>query len=177
MQISARPYIRIFIALLAICITMPVSNAMAQNKVELIKAAFLFRFIDYIDWPEPYSINEGARARICIVGNHNFDDILDIIKDKQNSKRNIQYSVKYFNDLDEINLSCHVLFSRQKLVKDKIDTNTLIVTDLEGASDYGAHIEMAMHGARVKLIINRTSAISSGLKISSRLLNVAKEVK
>jgi hypothetical protein len=56
------------------------SNAPSEYQV---KAAFLYNFLKFVEWPEGNSTVPNAPIKLCILGNDPFGNIMNGFKDKQ----------------------------------------------------------------------------------------------
>lgn len=146
-----------------------------------VKAAFLFNFARFVEWPASSFSNASAPLRICIFGRDPFgDELLNITKDKTVNGRRLE--------IDQgINLqaarTCHILFiasSENAQLKRVFEvlrgTDALTVGDTKGFVEQGGMINFVLENSRVQFEVNRKAAEQVGLKISSKLLSVAKLV-
>ncbi len=167
---------RKFYLMLALLITMPV---LMQGQVAKYKAVFTLNFIRYIGWPE------AARQGDFVIGVLQDSDIARRI-DQQTGGKKFGFQdvvVKQFNSLDEVT-DCQVLFvsdgvnfSRNAAqIKQKLGDNSLIVTESEGATEYGAMINFVVRDEVLKFEIHKGNASSKGLQISSRLENMSSAI-
>lgn len=144
-----------------------------------IKAAFLFNFTKFVDWPA--SADPGEPFRICIVAEPAFATAVDrTIEGESVNGRPLARSTPRAPDAAR---SCQVLFLG-RLESDHADrwigavrgAPVLIVTESERAWDQGAHINLFVEDNRVRFDINPDAATRAGLSISSKLLRVARRV-
>jgi YfiR/HmsC-like len=146
-----------------------------------IKAAFLYNFAKFVEWPPTSFSNASAPLRICVFGRDPFGQGLrDIVNGKTVNGRKLE--VDYGVDLQEAR-SCHILFiaSSEKprlkqIVESLRGTAALTVSDTEGFAEQGGTINFVLENNRVQFEVNRKAAEDAGLKISSKLLSVAKLV-
>lgn len=147
-----------------------------------VKAAFLFNFTKFVDWPSTAFASPDAPITICIVGSDPFGAILDqTVEGETVSDHEIQ--VRRGLQGDELR-SCHILFisgsEREqcaRIFSSLHGSSVLTVSDLSGFVDAGGMIEFVLESGKVQFEINAVAAETAGLKLSSRLLRVAKEVK
>ena len=156
-----------------------------------VKAAFLYNFINFIDWPEE-NINTDKKNPIVIgiIGKNPFGNAFEPIKDKEVKDRKV--TVKQFENLEELKKTienstaaqqCHLLYisSSEKenlkkildLIKDK---SILTVGDTEHFLESEGIINFLMEDNKVCFEINKTAAERAKLKIRSKLLRLAKRV-
>ena len=146
-----------------------------------IKAAFLFNFAKFVEWPSSSFSNAAAPLRICVFGRDPFgDELLNITKDKTVNGRKLE--VDQGVDL-EVARTCQILFissSEKRHMKEILaglgGTSVLTVAENEGFAEQGGMINFVLENSRVQFEVNRKTAGQAGLKISSKLLSVAKLV-
>jgi hypothetical protein len=156
--------------------------ATAQSASEYqVKAAFLYNFAKFIEWPPSAFRNATAPLQICILGRDPFGQGLrDIVSTKTVNGR--PFEVDYLVDM-QMARACHILFiasSEKDRVKQILEsmrgTVALTVSDTEGFAGQGGMINFLLDNGRVLFEVNRNAAGQAGLKISSKLLSVAKVV-
>jgi len=143
-----------------------------------IKAAFLFNFTKFVEWPD------GAPAgpfQICTLADARFDSALaQTLSGESTGGRPI---VRATPDGPESASGCHILFIARGETS-QIERwlaavgrhPVLVVGESKAAEDAGAHITFVVEDNRVKFDVNDDAASRAGLKISSKLLRVARRV-
>jgi YfiR/HmsC-like len=93
-----------------------------------------------------------------------------------------KFEVDYLVDM-QLARTCHILFiasSERVRIKQILEcmrgTVALTVSDIEGFAEQGGMIDFLLDNDRVLFEVNRNAAEQAGLKISSKLLSVAKVV-
>jgi len=164
-----------------------VSPATAQDSESIreqqIKAAFLYNFINFVDWPEEKMPDNNDPVFIGIIGNEDFAKAFEPIKDKTIRGKTI--TVKYFKDLNELK-KCHVVllcicgptsvdYSKQVL---EILKNSPVLTVGEQADflEQGGNINFLRVDDKIRFEINLDSVKQNNLKIRSKLVKLAKRV-
>jgi hypothetical protein len=147
-----------------------------------VKAAFLLNFAKFVSWPPKTFTNSDAQINICIVGQDPFGLILDqTITGEYVDKREIRaHRLSSIGDFR----GCNILFisraerehSRQLLSR-LSQTNVLTVAEFSGFAESGGMVEFLIDAGKVRFYINAAAAEAAGLRFSSQLLRVAKEVK
>ena len=146
-----------------------------------VKAAFLFNFAKFVEWPSSNLPDPSAPLRICILGRDPFgEELRNITKEKTVSGRKLQ--IDQVVDLRQAR-TCQILFiasSEKAQLKETLDAlqgaNVLTVSDTNGFLEQGGMINFVLENDRVQFGVNRKAAEKAGLKISSKLLSVAKLV-
>lgn len=140
-----------------------------------LKAAFLFNFAHFVEWPAEAFADTNAPIVIGILGEDPFGPVLDKILEGETIKDR-KLVVKRFRQVEELE-SCHVLFI-SKSEKDHIDqilaslgdASIFTVGDTAGFARRGGVTNLFLQGNRVRFEINVQAAKRKGLKISSQLL-------
>jgi hypothetical protein len=146
-----------------------------------LKAAFLFNFAKFVEWPPGSFSDASAPLRICVLGRDPFgEELRNITKDKTVNGRKLE--VSQVLDL-QVARTCHILFiasseiARLKQILESLrGTDALTVGDTKGFVEQGGMINFVLENNRVQFEVNRKAAEQGGLKISSKLLSVAKLV-
>jgi len=142
-----------------------------------IKAAGLYNFARFVQWPSEVFPDTGGSVIIGILGEDPFDDILKrTIKGKTVKGRKL--SIRHFGEVDSID-SCHILFiGPDRLDLERIFARTrgmklLTVGETEGFASKGGMIGFVIRDNKIRCEINTNAVERSDLKISPKLLKVA----
>ncbi len=167
---------RKFYLMLALLIMVPL---ITDGQVAKYKAVFTLNFIRYIGWPD------AAREGDFVIGVLRDRDIARRIEDQSGGKKfGFQdVVVKEFSSADEIT-NCQVLyisgsFNYSKYaseIKQKLGSNSLIVTESDGATNHGSMINFVIRGEVLKFEIHKENASGNGLQVSSRLENMSSAI-
>jgi hypothetical protein len=154
------------------------STAQVVSSREQIKAVFLLRFAQFVEWP-PQALPEGQTPLVIgVLGEDPFGAILDdTVRDERVNNRHLV--VQRYRRLEDIQ-TCHVLFISQSEAK-RLDQvlsslkgrNILTVGDFEGFARRGGMILFVTDENRIRLKINVEAAKAANLAISSKLLRPA----
>jgi YfiR/HmsC-like len=144
-----------------------------------VKAAFLFNFVKFTEWP---ALSPGAFIAVCVVGDEGIAAAL-VTTVRGQKIRGHGLDVWRPQDAATWRL-CHVLFitdferRRSTDVLGRIKTlPVLTVSDSQGFSQMEGIIEFYVEGGRMRFAINVDAAGRSGLNVSSRLLGLARIVR
>jgi hypothetical protein len=143
-----------------------------------VKAAFLFNFSKFVEWPEGTFASAADRITICVLGQDPFGTLLDdAVRDKRVNGREI--AVQKTASVSRV-AGCHIVFiaSSEQGRLDEIlarlaDHPLLTVTDSESGAERGAIIELTVDDKRVRFEVNLNAVRRARLKLSSQLLKVA----
>ena len=166
----------ILVAALAAVVVASAAPAQAQGQAAReheIKAAFLYNFTKFVEWPPEAFFDDRAPVVIAILGRDPFGKTLDdVVAGKRIGGRPLVVKrLSTSRDLD----TCHVLFvsSRKaaefaRLLPSIADRPTLTVGETNGFADMGGMIQFVKRQRKVRFRINAMAANQAGLKISSR---------
>jgi hypothetical protein len=156
----------------------PLAQA-AQFSVEAVKAAYLFRFAQYVEWPP---LAADAPFVIAVSGSDDVAVHLERLLPGMsvNGHRAIVRRVSRVNELNGV----HILyigtdaFARTRALRTRaVELPILIVTDNELGLDGGGVINFIEIDRNVRFEISLIAAERSGLRINSQLLSVAARVE
>ena len=171
--------------IIAFCLFLIASPSAFSQKEESaeypVKLAFLYNFTKFIEWPPDSYHAPGAPLLMCIVGHDPFSRILE----SDLGTRNVgghPVEVRTLKPNDRLSL-CQIVFvpATEKQHADKIvsglkGSSTLTVGETDGFAVQGGIINLTVEANKVHFEVNRLAAERAGLKISSRLLSIAKLV-
>ncbi|HEY5838564.1 MAG TPA: YfiR family protein [Pyrinomonadaceae bacterium] len=155
------------------------STVQAQSSEYQVKAAFLYNFAKFVDWPGDALGNSNAPLIIGVMGDDPFGGALDqAISGKTINGRSLQVRrLRWGHDLR----SCHILFissSERKRLPQIIQSlrgaSVLTVGDMGQFNQQGGIINFILEANKVRFEINSRGADQARLKISSKLLSLAK---
>jgi hypothetical protein len=166
---------------LAMCLwSAPDATANADVAPDVIvKAAFLFNFAKFAEWP---ALAAGAPILICIVG----DDAIAAALVQTVRGQNINGHTLDVWRPDEGTAwrGCHLLFVGASEVRRSLSglaairtAPVLTVSDGQGFLQAGGIIELYVEAGRIRFAINIDAAERSGVRLSSRLLGLARVVR
>jgi len=170
-------HIAFFISLFAIVI--PGQAAIADESLEQrVKAAFLYKFGGYVDWPDTAFASPDAPFTLCVLGSDpNFNATLEKMVQKENVKGR-PIAVRQLQSPED-EAGCHILYigvSDPQYSSEVVETvrGKSVLTVSESASQ--GIIGFLISNNRVRFNINDKAAAESGLVISSKLLDLAVNV-
>lgn len=146
----------------------------------VVKAAFLYNFAKFVEWPAESFAGPTSPIVLFVFGADPFGDALKSLKGKTANGRPIV--VRYAANLGELE-RCHLLFVSAsstallpKILQATKGWNALTVGDVDGFAQDGGTINLLNEEQRIGIEINMEAAQRSRLKISSKLLALAKIV-
>ena len=170
------------IALIAGVFVWTVAAAQSDQPSEYeVKAAFLFNFTKFVEWPENAFTNPRAPIVIGVIGDDPFgESLVHIVEGQQAQGRSIEV-VKYRHG-DELR-RCHVLFisasERQRteqILASLHQASVLTVSDMDGFAEAGGAIQFVIQENRVRFVVNLDVATQNKLRVSAKLLALARVI-
>lgn len=147
-----------------------------------IKAAFLYKFCNYVEWPSSAFSSLDSPLMLGVAGP---DDLVEELKDAVRglSINNRPLSVRQVDSEDDIQ-NLHLLFisrSEQHRMPHLLTLErghpVLLVTESRYGLEEGSVINFVVQDNRVRFNISQTAAEQQGLKLSAQLLKVAHTVQ
>jgi len=156
----------------------PLAVAAEMSREYLIKAAFLYNFAKFTEWPAAAFASADSPLTICVLGDDPFGAALDAIDGKEIKGRTV--SVRRLADT-AVAEACHVIFisiSEETRLTDILDIlrgrPVLTVADMPEFARTGGIINLKTNEEeRIRFDINIGKAQQAGLRMSSKLLSLA----
>lgn len=155
----------------------------AQQAAEYrVKAAFVFNFTQFVEWPATAFANADAPFVLCIAGSDPFGKTLDDIVSGE-SVGTHRIVVKRMRDAGEIQ-ACHLLFVSRSLEPDTTEilkrvggmTSLLAVSDIDRFVARGGAIGLVVDDKRIRFEVGLPAAKRQQLKLSSQLLQLGRVI-
>jgi hypothetical protein len=161
------------------------SAASDEQPVEeyRIKAAFLFNFAKFVEWPAGSFENPADPIQLCVLGKNPFGHALDdMVAGKTVDGRPLGVR---FPPSAKLAAGCHILFIAAAemrhagtIIAELKSSGLLTVEDSDSGNHLsdGAVVLFRLEGDKVKIDIDTAAAEREKLRISSRLLTLARIV-
>ena len=146
-----------------------------------VKAAFLYNFVKFVEWPVEAFSDSSAPIVIGVVGDDPLGNKIDqMINGKIANGRPLV--LKRFRNLKVLTF-CHIVFIcsseknnlRQTLAAAGV--GVLTVGETERFTQIGEIINFTIVDSKVRFEINQVAAERAGLKISAKLLNLGRPAR
>jgi hypothetical protein len=144
-----------------------------------VKAAFIYNFTQFVEWPANAFTADDAPFIVAIVGEDPFKGALEqLMNDKHVGSRSIV--IKHFSSVDQIG-RCQLLFvptaeNREvDAISDRIGKNPVLTvgeTDVMMAA--GGAIRLFLDDGRMRFQLNPDALASARLKASAKLMKLAR---
>jgi len=151
------------------------------SKEYQVKAAFLFNFAQFVEWPTNTFTNTEEPFTIGILGADPFGQALDDTVQGETIQKH-KMLIRRSPRIEDLQ-SCQIVFicksekTRVTEIMSKLGTRILTVSEVQGFTSHGGVINFYLEGSKVRFEINPVSARHEGLKISSQLLSVGKVIE
>lgn len=158
-------------------------SAKAQRGAELnrLKAAFVFQFTNFVEWPDDAFEDDSSPFLIGVVGNDAVRDILETaVREKLIAGR--KPSVRSFSSTGDLS-SCQIIFvdesearNASDIIVRHVDKPILTISDSDSFTKVGGVIRLYRKSSKLRIEINIDAAERADLKISSKLLSLSQVV-
>jgi len=145
-----------------------------------VKAAFLYKFASYVEWPASAFAGPNSPFVIGVLGAEEVASELErIVQGK--SVHGHPAAMRRVKEGESL-AGVHVLFvgrglmNLRGILRGAQQPGTLLVTDVDRGLEMGSAINFVFADDRVGFEVSVEAAERNGLKISSRMLNVARRV-
>ena len=180
--VGIRRALLIGILMHGVCFGLSAATSAQTVEESRVKAAYLYNFAKFVDWPPEVFRNPNDPAVICVVGDERTSDVLEsaVLGKKANgrpvearvphSSAEFKYCQVLFIGFSDKERIAHLLNGLQR-------SSVLTVGQSNQFISLGGMINLAQNHATIELEIDPQASNAVGLKISSRLLMVARVVK
>lgn len=142
-----------------------------------VKAAYLYNFAKYVEWPPGTFASADAPLLICIAGDDPFGDALAALSGKMIENHPVK--VRPLAVTTDLN-PCHIVFvsraeqGRLKTLLAKLARQPILtVSDISDFAQAGGMIGLIEADQRIRFSINLNATRQADLKLSSQLLKLA----
>jgi hypothetical protein len=146
-----------------------------------VKAAFIYNFTKYIQWPKPSASATSRPFVIGVIGKDPFGPVLDDVMSGQNVQQRAVV-VKRFRRVDDV-VNCDVLFvgssernNLQRIFDVLRRTPVLTISDMDQFAEQGGMINLTTEDKRIRFEMNVQAIDRAGLKAGSQLYRLARIV-
>ena len=165
-----------FICACALFLTLTPAHA-GPSEYDL-KAAFIYQIAKFVEWPP--STPSNSPLRLCVLGGNPFGAALEPIRGKPVFERKMEVALL---DMGADVRECAMLFISapaerhlERIAAISRGAGILTIGDTEGFAKRGAMVNFFPESGKIRFEINLDIARQGGLKISSKLLALARIV-
>jgi hypothetical protein len=168
----------LFFAINLIAIRLSAGDPVRPLDEYEVKAAFLYNFAKFVEWPADVFEDPGKPLVICVLGKDPFGPALaDVVAGKKIERRSVD--VRRISDPAR-SKGCHILYvsaSEDKHVLPVLaamnQRGVLTVGESDSATSDGMIINFTLEDRRVRFVIDTNAAQREQVRVSSRLLSLA----
>lgn len=163
-------------------ISPPCFAAETISKEYQLKAAFLYNFTKFVEWPAPALAAKDSPIIIGVLGKNPFgDELAKLVQERTvNGHPFIVQQLASVNEATNVNL-LFVPRGQESLLTDRLPglqaAGALTVGESEAFAAMAGIVNFTMEADKIRFEINLEEAERGGLKISAQLLKLAKTVR
>ena len=155
------------------------NNAYAATREEYaVKAAFVLNFILLTEWPEEAADVSKKEFVLCVVGGDKLPNPFQSLNGKKVRKKSLRV---VYAPVDSMLAECQVIFYREEVdTQDLVRTlkavrskPVLTIGEKKNVTKLGGAIHFFKDSGKLRFAINPEIVSEQGLKMSSRLLQIA----
>lgn len=152
-----------------------VSGAWGGDLEAKVKAAYLFHLTKFVEWPAL----PGNEMHLCVVGAEEVGGMMGELSSRQVGDKRLRIEL----DAAAETASCQILFIGRnyrraaELLRRTRGQPVLTVGDGDDFARQGGMVGFYMDGGKVKLEVNADNTRGSNLRISAKLLEMARLVQ
>ena len=173
-------YIALCLACLTPCGVPPSRAEVSQLSENQVKAAYLFNFAKFVEWPASAFPGAGAPLVIGVIGKGPYGEARYALTGRTAKGRKV--TVRQFTRIEEVG-GCQILFiaaSEKPRLKEILRalpaSGVLTVSDMKHFCSLGGMIGLVTRGEKLLFEVNVGNAERAGLKLSSQMLKLAQTV-
>ena len=159
----------------------PHATAQDRNGEYALKAAFLYNFVKFAEWPATSFADDRAPFIICLAGSDPFGPNIKSLEGKLVRDRPLLTKPIH---TDGNLIGCHILYispgelkQTRNILQTLQQSPVLTVCDADACAEAGIMLNMRMVENRVALDLNLGAVQQTQLKLSSQLIKLTRIVK
>jgi len=154
-----------------------IDHARSQSRTATeyqVKAAFIYNFTKFIEWPEGTFDNATTPVILCVAPSNPLTEIFSSLNNMTVGGRKIE--VRFCNTISGIE-NCHILFLASldtTFIKERLDIvrgkGILTIGEVKEFSKLGGMINFFIEKGSLRFEVNLESSQNTGLKVGSQVL-------
>lgn len=152
-----------------------------EHKEYLVKAAFIYNFVKFVEWPGAKAIQQQSKIDICVLGDSDLAAAKEVFRAASTARQTL--SIVQEPDAKNITKHCHIVFIGKSENAQIGEIMTLLkgspvltVSDIDGFAESGGMIGFVTSDNKVKVEVNTKAASAAGLRVDAQLLEIAVKV-
>jgi hypothetical protein len=171
----------LLLTVLLVVLTFSVSAQVDGDNTALerrVKAAFIYKFAGYVEWPSGTFPNPDSPIVIAVAGDEQLaNELSRLTAGHTVDGRTLEIRRQVDSELaGGVNI-LFVASGEMARLRNKATRPVLIITESEGALSQGSTINFYMESGKVRFELSNASAEQRHLKLSSRLITVAQNMR
>lgn len=169
-------------ALVWAVLSVPMQAQEAKHTEYEVKAAYLYNFGRFVEWPPRVTAPKSDSFTVCVLGQDPFGPALDATLAGETINGSKVAAQRISKSQEAVN--CRILFispSEDSQLKETLaaldKTSALTVSDMSQFVRRGGMVQFILEGNRVRFEVNLTAAERADLILSSQLLKLALNVR
>ncbi len=158
---------------------LPSASQAEGPREDQVKAAFFYHFANFVEWPEPTFHATDGYLRICVLGDTRFDQSLETTLSHKKIGDHL-FEIRRNPPNAEIQ-HCHMLYvsnsgkaTIQTIRRYINQKDVLTVGETLDFIKHGGMVHFFVEKQKMRFAINTQAIKNSNLKVSSKLLRLAK---
>ena len=158
-----------------------ISHAQQADKINKVKAAYIYNFTKYINFPEGRFGDATNNFNLCIKNAPEFVGLFESIEGVKIKNRD--FRVIIIDDVTNLD-ECHFVYLQpganvgiDEIISESLKGKFVTISSGPGFVSNGGMISFILVDNRVKVEINLESARQAGFTISARLLEISRVIK
>jgi hypothetical protein len=167
--------------LIAVAAVIPIWAQVVPSVEYQAKAAFLFNFVKFVEWPPDAFQSDKSPINLCVFGYDPFGSALDEVIEGQTLK-NRRLLVQRINTLPDLK-ACHLVFVSDRedkhlpeILQSLEVTSALVVGEGKDFAERRGGIQFFLENKQLRFAVNMDAIQRARLKVSSKLLALARIV-
>ena len=176
----SHPLLRIFALLLLLVSPVVTANA-ADDKESLVKAAFIYNFVKFVEWPAAKKISGLSQIDICAVGDSGINKAGKVFQAASTDK--LKLNLVSEKDWKTAADHCHIVFISEnesaqipQIISALKSSPVLTVSDSDDFAEHGGMIGFVVSDNKIRIAVNTKAITSAGLRVDAQLLEIALKV-
>ncbi|MCP5103797.1 MAG: YfiR family protein, partial [bacterium] len=164
-------------------ITVSMLSPIESEEVYKVKAGFLYRFLQFAQWPDEAFRDSENEIVIGILGRNPFGEFFQSVANEPVDGRELVIRMFPHYTPDGQLKRCHLLYicsSEKENLEEILEllrgSPVLTVSEVKGFVSSGGMINFIMKKNNVSFEINKVAADNAGIKLRSKFLRVAARV-
>ncbi len=169
----------------SLCLT-PATRLGAQtatSKEYEIKAAFIYRLTQFMEWPTNRFSSSSEPIILCIAGTDPFGSAIDtVLQNQKVGERGIEIR-RLEASATAAHTNCHLMFmgasaaaETGKIFSDLHDRAVLTIGEEEEFTRKGGHVRLFIQDNKLRFEVNIAAFERSGLKLHSQVMKLATRI-